>query len=57
MLLDDICFYCGDATDLVDDDDIARLRDQFGIVHPICSVCKLTKPVKTRNVIKSIKQK
>ncbi|KAH3820926.1 hypothetical protein DPMN_122677 [Dreissena polymorpha] len=56
MQFDDICFYCGD-TEVVDDDDIKKLKKDFGIVGPICVGCKDIKPVKTRQALKTKKRK
>ncbi len=50
--LDDVCFYCGDV-DVLDNEEISQLKEQFGIVRPICGSCKEVKPVKTRNAIKT----
>jgi len=47
MLFDDICFYCGDG-EVTEDEVIQRLKEEFGIVRPICGTCKQTHPVKTR---------
>jgi len=51
MLFDDVCFYCGDG-EVAEDDEIRRLKEEFGIVRPICATCKLTNPVKTRSAKK-----
>ena len=56
MQFDDICFYCGD-TEVVDDADVNKLKEAFGIVRPICVGCKAMKPVKTRLALKTKKQR
>jgi hypothetical protein len=53
---DDVCFYCGDV-DVLDTIEIKRLKEEFGIVRPICAECKKTKPVKTRSSLKTKKRK
>ena len=56
MVFDDICVYCGD-TEVIETDDIRQLREDYGIVRPICYSCKQLRPVKTRNAKKNKKAK
>lgn len=56
MVFDDICVYCGD-TEVIETDDIRQLREDYGIVRPICYSCKQLRPVKTRNAKKTKKRK
>lgn len=57
MQFDDVCFHCGD-TELADNEDLRRMKEEFGIVRPICQNClKQGKPVKTRNALKVKKRK
>ena len=56
VVFDDVCFYCGD-TEVLDTDEVKSMKEDFGIVRPICRVCKDIKPIKTRNAKKVKKQK
>jgi len=47
MLFDDVCFYCEDG-EVTEDEEIQRLKEEFGIVRPIFAISKQTNPVKTR---------
>lgn len=50
-----ICFYCGDAEDLLDNDNdvMANLRKEFAVVRPICKTCYNSGLLpKTRNALK-----
>ena len=56
MVFDDICFYCGDS-EILDNDQTQQLKQDFGIVRPICGECYKTRPVKTRNAKQTKKKK
>ncbi|XP_053379602.1 uncharacterized protein LOC128548528 isoform X2 [Mercenaria mercenaria] len=57
MVFDPICFHCGDI-DVADTDAIRQLKEQFGIVRPICNTCLETgKTVVTRNALKVKKKR
>ena len=52
MVFDDVCYHCVD-TELADDDILTRLKEQYGIVRPICQTCfDAGKSVATRNASK-----
>ena len=57
MQFDNICFHCGD-TEVAENDIIRQLQENFGIVRPICESCiQQGKQIKTRNAVKTKKQK
>lgn len=56
MVFDDVCVYCGDP-EVIDNKEIRKLKEEYGIVRPICNACRLLKPVKTRNAKKLFKRR
>ena len=37
---EDCCFYCGGFNNLLNDEYMADLRQQFSHIHPLCALCK-----------------
>lgn len=55
MVFDDVWVYCGDP-EAIDNEEICKLKEEYGIVWPICNACRLQKPVKIRNAKKKFKR-
>lgn len=53
MVFDDGWVYCGDP-EAIDNEEICKLKEEYGIVWPICNACRLQKPVKIRNAKKKV---
>ncbi|XP_053374644.1 uncharacterized protein LOC123531296 [Mercenaria mercenaria] len=53
---DEICFFCGDV-DILRNDEINQLKEDFSIVRPVCNTCFTVKHLKpaTRNAKKNQK--
>ena len=37
---DDVCIYCGDGGNLLEDDEVRRLKREVQVVRPICTECR-----------------
>ena len=44
-------------TEVIDNEEIKKPKDDFRVVRPICGLCRLTKPIKTKNYKKTKKKK
>ena len=57
MQFEDVCYHCSDY-EVVEDDLVKQLREEYGIVRPICQTClQEGKKIKTRNAVKTKKQR
>ena len=43
-------------TEVIDNEEIKKLKDDFRVVRPICGLCRLTKPIKTKDYRKPRKR-